>query len=625
MIHSQTDQPAVDPAAFPFSAVTGHEQAKHALLLLAVEPRLRGVVISSAHGSAKSVLARGFESILPGNNARPFVELPLNATEDSLLGYLNLEATLATGTAQLTTGLLTRAHGGILYADDLGLLEAGLTNHIAAALDSRSVKIERDGISAMHPADFVLVATCDCEPRDVSRGLLDRIGLRIDAQQVSDPGERAEIIGLGLRFQSDPGSFSREFAARDEETKTALSRARALLPIVSLGRTAARHLAEASIRLGVEGNRADIFACRAARAGAALAGRREVADDDLVTAIKFVLLPRATSLLDDALQGDLDSRDEKEEALEPSREDQPPPLETTAGELILRAADSAIRLDLVNKRLPRTRYQSSGRRVASINSERGRARHAVHKISESKRVAVCATVRAAAPYQRRRKDNSPANSTGTRLLIEPSDLRFKKFKQKTGAFFIFAVDASGSMAVNRMAQAKGAMTRLLQEAYLHRDKVALISFRGSRAEVLLQPTRSVELAKRLVDAIPSGGATPVAAALIKALELTRIARARGCGRATLLLFTDGRANVALTASEDREATSGPPGIRQELEKLGQALQASEIDAVVIDTKSKFISNGEGSELARLLGGRYLYLPRASSDDIYRAVKDVRVR
>lgn len=596
------------------------------MLLLAVDTGLRGAVISCARGSAKTVLVRGFKSVLPGEDAtQPFVELPLNATEESLLGVLNLEATLALGVAQLTTGLLARAHGGILYADELALLEEGLTNHIAAALESRCVRIEREGVSAIHPADFVLVATCDSQPGVVRQTLLDRVGLHVEAHRVIDPHDRAEIVELGLRFQSDPRAVATEFAARDEEAKDAVLRARALLRSVALGKTATRHLAAASMRLGVQGNRADIFACRAARASAALAGRGEVDEDDLITAIKFVLLPRATTPPDDALRESFDSRREEEEISEYTSEDHAPSFETTTDELLFRAIDSAVRLDLLNKNLAQARFKSSGRRVASINSESGRARIAALENRESRRVAVCATLRAAAPYQRRRRNASPTQSTGTRLLIEPADLRFKKFKRKTGAFFIFAVDASGSMAVNRMAQAKGAMTRLLQEAYLHRDKVALISFRGSRADVLLEPTRSVEMAKRLVDAIPSGGATPVAAALIKALDLARVAQARGCGRATLLLFTDGRANVSLSAGDNDHAANRAPLIRQELERLGLELLSSEIDPVVIDTKSRFISNGEGRELARLLGGRYLYLPRATSDDVYRAVKEVRAR
>jgi len=198
-------------------------------------------------------------------------------------------------------------------------------------------------------------------------------------------------------------------------------------------------------------------------------------------------------------------------------------------------------------------------------------------------------------------------------MIEPSDLRFKEFKHRAGILFIFAVDASGSMAVNRLAQAKGALTRLLQQAYLHRDKVALISFRGRSSEVLLAPTRSVELAKRLVDALPAGGGTPVSAGVIKAIELARLARIQGMPRAMLVLFTDGRANVAF----DNGTGST---INEELSQLGALLGSENIKSVVVDTKPRFISSGEAEVLARTLGARYFYLGRHDPDAAYNAIK-----
>ena len=195
-------------------------------------------------------------------------------------------------------------------------------------------------------------------------------------------------------------------------------------------------------------------------------------------------------------------------------------------------------------------------------------------------------------------------------MIEPSDLRFKEFKHRAGILFIFAVDASGSMAINRLAQAKGALTRLLQQAYLHRDKVALISFRGTSSEVLLAPTRSVELAKRLVDALPAGGGTPISAGVIKAIELARLARIQGMPQAMLVLFTDGRANIALSGS--RTPTD-------ELEHLGRLLKAEGITPVVIDTKSRFVSGREGESLSAMLGARYFPLPRSEVRIVYEVI------
>jgi magnesium chelatase subunit D len=206
-----------------------------------------------------------------------------------------------------------------------------------------------------------------------------------------------------------------------------------------------------------------------------------------------------------------------------------------------------------------------------------------------------------------------------RVKIDPGDLRFKEFKHRSGILFIFAVDASGSMALNRMAQAKGALTRLLQQAYLHRDKVALISFRGERSDVLLAPTRSVELAKRLVDALPAGGGTPLSAGVVKAIELARFARLRGTSRAMLVLFTDGRANVGLGEGRTSRTAST---IQEELRRLGAMLGSEEISTVVVDTKSRFVSSGEGDALARMLGARYLYLPRADAGAVYDAIASI---
>jgi len=222
-------------------------------------------------------------------------------------------------------------------------------------------------------------------------------------------------------------------------------------------------------------------------------------------------------------------------------------------------------------------------------------------------------LRAAAPFQLRRRlaAKSAADDGGRRVKIEPHDLRYKKFKHRSGIMFIFAVDASGSMALNRMAQAKGALIRLLGEAYLHRDKVALISFRGQSADVLLAPTRSVELAKRLVDALPAGGGTPLSAGVLKAIELARLSRLQGMSSAMLVLFTDGRANVGIS-SERR--------IEDELKRLGALLQEEGIASVLVDTKAKFLSKGEGSAVARALGSGYKWLAQTNSESIYSIVR-----
>jgi len=204
------------------------------------------------------------------------------------------------------------------------------------------------------------------------------------------------------------------------------------------------------------------------------------------------------------------------------------------------------------------------------------------------------------------------------VRIERDDIRFKEFKLRSGILFILAVDSSGSMAFNRMSQAKGALTRLLQQAYLHRDKVALISFRGQSAEVLLAPTRSVELARRIVDALPAGGGTPLSAGLVKAIEVSHLARLTGLTQTMLVLFTDGRANVALTRAGERASLT----VNDELKTLGRLLYAEDISTVVVDTKSRFVSRGDGNSLAEMLGAKYFYLPRPEAGAVYDAIASI---
>jgi magnesium chelatase subunit D len=206
------------------------------------------------------------------------------------------------------------------------------------------------------------------------------------------------------------------------------------------------------------------------------------------------------------------------------------------------------------------------------------------------------------------------------VRIEPCDLRFKEFKHRSGILFVFAVDSSGSMAFNRMSQAKGAIVRLLQQAYLYRDKVALISFRGASAQVLLAPTRSVELARRTVDGLPSAGGTPIAAGILKAIELARYANLRGMNQTMLILFSDGRANVGLG---DRSLAGRAATIDEELLHLGKMLESARVRSLVVDTKSRFVSKGEAEALARMLGAKYFYLPRADPAAVHHAIRTSR--
>lgn len=632
---------------FPFAAVVGRDTEKHALLLLAIDPQLRGVMIATAGDSTRRTLARSFGSLVTqvGNRelepaSRPeysdhTVPLPLNITDERLLGGLELEQTLITGKRHVSPGLLARAHGRVLYVDDLNLLESNTVVHIAHAMDGRRVSLEREGISEIHESDFMFVGTFNPAEGEPSALLRNRIAFIVDSTAESTPDETAKMIRRTFRFDDDPVSLAEEFAFKTAEIKSKIEEARARLRNVDVSRDHIRQIALVAIKLGVEGNRADIFALKAARANAALAGRAAVNEDDLIVAIRLVLAPRATTLPSARQEAErneeaVDRPDgETPERCEPNPELLPPSIE----DLLFQPIDTRVPEEALNalQRTARSSKAAPGKRIKASRSPRGRYVGSIIGRNGDARVAVDATLRAAAPFQLRRHgeralSSERPNEIGAgkgklpdipvrRVKIRPDDLRFKQFKHRSGVLFILAVDSSGSMALNRMSQAKGAATRLLEQAYIYRDQVSLISFRGASAQVLLAPTRSVELAKRLLDALPAGGGTPLSAALVKAIELARFARVKGTTRAMLVLLTDGSANVPL---QDEPAALRVPVIEDELRRLG-ALLESEVTSVVIDTKSRFVSGGKGAALARMLGARYIYLPRSDAVMVYRAI------
>ncbi len=604
-MNARQRKPIGEPAV---SAVwLGGEWLKQALLLLAIEPRLQGAMVKVGKGSEGALLLQLFRRLMPP--AMPWVTVPLNVTEDRLLGGVDLEQTAKSGQRQTAVGLLAAAHRGVLTVAHINLLDANSLGQIAAALDAGVVQLEREGLSQQFPAHFSLLATYDAQGDEVSSLLRERVGLLVEAAPEDSLEGRTARLQQLLDETDSAAAFDSELVA----LRLRIHEARRHLPNVRVSKRTLRTLSELTWQLGIEGHRADWFALCAARAHAALQGRKTLHDEDLLAAIYLVLLPRAITVP----SNEEHREPQVEEEHTPNRE-RPQRRETTdtahndddASETVqdwlLQAIDARLPDDALPTARLQTRRQSSGRRIAASNRAGGRyVRATARRASESK-LAIDATLRAAAPWQglRRSAERAPQG-----VKITTDDLRFKQFRRRSGMLFILAVDASGSMAANRFAQAKGALIRLLQEAYRQRDKVALIRFRHDDAQVLLRPTRSVELGKRLIDALPAGGATPLAKGLLRALELARAAYAKDRMPAVIVLFTDGRANVALRRKAGGKASLQRAEIEAELQQLGAILQREAISSLVVDTKSRFVSTGEGQRLAEWLGGRYIYLPR----------------
>lgn len=587
-------------------------------------------------GSGKSAMLEGYQQLLP---QAPVCSLPLAADEEALIGGIDLEATLQRGQRVLRQGLLARAHDGALIVDSCNLLQDAATNVLMSALDQGALHVEREGLSLQLDTRFVMLASFDPAEGQPRRHLLDRIGLMVSMPSLKESTYRQAIVRCHV---SDPDS---DWQDELEMLRGLIKMAREQLAAVTIRDEQILELCSAALSLGIEGHRADFFALLAARASAALALRDEVDGSDLQVALRYVLLPRATRLPEPSeaspphettpSDGDHNAQDHLQDDPNPPRDEHQPrdveskdtdSAKTDAAELpaanelalgphILEAA--ATELPSLFDSLPfhHTRQAASGSRGST---EGHRGRHVGSRPGQPRegKIDLLATLRAAARWQRLRRGAHRAKAE-RRVLIQSDDLRIKTFRSKAGALFIFAVDASGSMALNRMRQAKGAVHAMLEQAYVNRDRVALLAFRDKSAEVLLPPTNSVELLRRAVDQLPTGGGTPIAAALVTALELAAQARRRGCSQIVLVLLTDGRANVGLRAERAQ--------VDEELRGLARHLALAGLTSLVIDTQRNFLSQGAAQKLASALAGRYLYLPGARGETIAAAIQDATTR
>ncbi|MFL6229587.1 MAG: magnesium chelatase ATPase subunit I [Pyrinomonadaceae bacterium] len=574
----------------------------------------------------------------------PVVDLPLNATEDRVCGSINFERALGEGVKSFEPGLLARAHRGFLYIDEVNLLEDHLVDLLLDVAATGRNRVEREGISAEHAARFVLVGSSNPEEGELRPQLLDRFGLCAEVRTPEGADERAEIVTRRELFDRDRAAFWAAAEREQSALRRRLVRARRAAPRVLVPPALVRSIAELCARLSVDGHRGELTIARASRALAAFEGRKVATEQDARRVAALALRHRlrrdpfeqtgggsqiekvSEEVFGAAGKG---SGQRKSEGRNTTR-DEPgatrgeraaPDVEgaspgdgqderATGGSTV---AAPPVEFNALRELSPgagaarQTKRQDISSRARShANSQpgaRGRYSGDVTQRPEARAVAFDATLRAAAERMARSGRHERAS-----LAVEAADLRFKVFSRKVGTLYVVAVDTSGSMALNRIGQAKGALGQLLRRSYVNRDRVALVTFRETRGEILLRPTRSPALAKRLLDALPVGGATPLASGLLRAHEIIERARADGAGRISLLVFTDGRANVALDESGAKDRASLKRRIEMEVEAIGERLRQAGVEALVVDTRARFAGDAEGKRLARAIGGSYTHLP-----------------
>ena len=672
---------------YPFAAIVGQEELKLGLLLNVIAPSIGGVLIMGHRGTGKSTAVRALAELLPpiskvrgclygcdpaaGSSlcddcqARlaesgalekerapvPVVDLPLNATEDRVAGAINLERAIKAGVKIFEPGLLARAHRGFLYIDEVNLLEDHLVDLLLDVAASGRNRVEREGVSVEHPAEFVLAGSGNPEEGELRPQLLDRFGLYTEIRTAAGLEERVEIVTRREAFDRDPAAFCAVWDTEQTRLRRRLVHARRASNSVRLSTELVRGIAELCTRLGVDGHRGELTIARAARALAAFEKRKEVVPEDARRVAAMALSHRlrrdpleqtgGASQIEQTAQelfGASDTADPESSGTQQRSSKKTPPDETGGGnsgaggerraprrtdtaESASQAQHEERAAPALDARLPdlldeksgvkglRARSDAGTRRHknsrATKNAARGRYTRSLARRMEDSSVALDATLRAAVASQSARRG---AGTQAHALEIEAGDLRYKHFSRRAGTLFIFAVDTSGSMALNRISQAKGALVRLLRQSYIRRDRVALITFRELAARVLLQPSQSAARASRLLDALPVGGATPLTSGLLCALEIGERAARRGMESIRLLIFTDGRANVPGNGRTGGDRATVRRQIMCEVEKIGIALQRARIQSVVIDTQNRFTSGGEGQHLAQALGGRCVRLP-----------------
>ncbi len=630
---------------YPFTAIVGQEQIKKALIIAITNPQTGGLLISGQKGTAKTTMVRSCRELAA---VQKIIDLPLNITEDMLFGSLDIEYAVNKGHRRFSAGLLDKADNNIIYIDEVNLLRQELLTAVFNTNTLGINHVERDRISHTHETHFTVIAAMNPEEGVLPGYLLDRFGMYVNAQSETNIQKRVKIIKRVLSFEKGSQIFRKEYAAATAALAAKIIKARSLLTDINIDDAMIQLAAQMSAKAFCAGHRAEFYLLETARTIAALNDRNYILPKDMEEASVFVLVHRmrkppeqenqqdqpkqrtdnqdstneSTDTTEQQNEGNnssdgntsSDSNNGTEEKDTASNDDQQPQYDknSQAPDNKTSDIDKAFTIPPMEfeKRKDRIIRRGTGKRsITKTDLMQGRYVRAELPKDKVSDIALDATIRAAAPYQRLRTEN------GCALNIQPEDIRQKVREKRIGRTFLFVVDASGSMgAYERMSAVKGAIFYMLQEAYQKRDRVGMIAFRRHEAEMLLPITRSVDLAEKCLQQLPTGGKTPLANGLSKALQVLSLQNKKDSDmQAVLILITDGRANAV------QQDNSDP--IEDALQTAKQ-IQKSKIASVVIDTETDFIRLDIAKDVAAAMGAAYYNLESLKKETVIRIVHNL---
>lgn len=619
---------------YPFTAVIGQEKMKKALLLNIVNPKIGGVLINGEKGTAKSTIVRSLGNIMNGENN--VINVPLSVTEDRLLGSIDLEKTIQNGEVYIEEGLLKSANKKILYIDEVNLLQDNIVDTLLDVCESKINIIEREGISYSHESDFILVGTMNNEEGQLRSQFLDRFGLYVNVTSSKDVNERVSILKLLEEYEMSPTDFIKKYIKEEIKLKNRIDNAKLILPKIKISDEQLQEMINYCLDYNIQGHRGDLVIKETALAIAALDQRYYINSEDIREASELALMHRMKNKNEDDNKDNNNSNDNNQEQNNSNQNNKDKDKNKNENKQNKDKSNSKhsqenntndrsdsmqskvfaigedFKIRTFSHKNDRTYRNGQGKRTRTkTNSKSGRYIYPTMQ-RKNNDFALDATIRAAAPYQKYRDKKNLA------ISIENEDIREKVRQKKVSNLIVFVVDASGSMGANqRMIETKGAILSLLKDSYVKRDKIALVSFRKDKGEVVLPPTTRVERGYKLLETMETGGKTPLNSGISKGYEIIkRELRKNPNILPMMIIISDGKGNVSL------DKNSKP---KEELMQIAKSVkEQKKINSMVIDIEKKgLMSFGIAKELAKNLDAQYIKIDDLKSELIVNSINNFR--